>query len=173
MPISDQGILSDRYKIIPRTLVFLTREDEVLLIKGAPHKYLWANLYNGLGGHIERGEDVKYAAQREIYEEIGVLAPSLRLCGVVLIDAEQETGIGLYVFRGEYSKGDICPSSEGTPEWVSREKIYQLPCVEDLPILLSHVLELKSGEPPFCALYQYDQSGKLKIKFSGEEVWQN
>ena len=53
-----------RYQAIPRVLIFLrsrnpqTGEEEVLLLKGAPTKRLWANHYNGLGGHVEAEEDV-------------------------------------------------------------------------------------------------------------------
>jgi len=36
MPLSDQGNLSDAIKLIPRTLIFLTCQDNVLLIKGTP-----------------------------------------------------------------------------------------------------------------------------------------
>ena len=66
MPSSDQGVTHDRYTLIPRTLIFLTRGERVLLLKGAPHKRLWANRYNGVGGHIERGEDVLTSARREL-----------------------------------------------------------------------------------------------------------
>ena len=38
MPASDQGNLTERYHLVPRTLIFLTRGRQVLLIKGAPHK---------------------------------------------------------------------------------------------------------------------------------------
>jgi len=62
---SDQGITNDRYTIIPRTAIFLRRGDLVLLLKGAPTKRLWANKHNGLGGHLESGEDVLSAAKRE------------------------------------------------------------------------------------------------------------
>jgi predicted NUDIX family phosphoesterase len=57
MPKSDQGVHTKRYQIIPRVLIFIFDGDRVLLIKGAPNKRLWANQYNGIGGHIERGED--------------------------------------------------------------------------------------------------------------------
>jgi hypothetical protein len=43
MPARDQGVTCDRYTLIPRTLIFLTRNDQVLLLKGATHKHLWAN----------------------------------------------------------------------------------------------------------------------------------
>ena len=68
MPIADQGVSSDRYQLIPRTLIFLTRGESVLLLKGAPNKRIWANRYNGVGGHIERGEDAHTAARRELLE---------------------------------------------------------------------------------------------------------
>ena len=43
----------------------VTGEPEVLLLRGAADKRLWANRYNGLGGHVEAGEDVLSAAKRE------------------------------------------------------------------------------------------------------------
>jgi 8-oxo-dGTP diphosphatase len=58
MPSSEQGLSFDRYVCIPRTLIFITRGDKVLLLKGAANKRIWANKYNGVGGHVERGEDV-------------------------------------------------------------------------------------------------------------------
>ena len=73
MPQSDQGATNDRYAVIPRVAIFLRREDSFLLLKGAPTKRLWANKYNGLGGHVERGEDALFAAKRELLEETGEL----------------------------------------------------------------------------------------------------
>ena len=70
-----------RYVAVPRTLVFLTSanpatgELEILLLKGAPHKRLWANLLNGVGGHVEVHEDVYSAALREVQEETGLVLP--------------------------------------------------------------------------------------------------
>src|SRR5260370_42114690 len=70
LPITNYS--SPRYSIIPRVLCFVTWMDEVLLLKGAPDKKLWAGKYNGLGGHVERGESGHAAAQREILEESGL-----------------------------------------------------------------------------------------------------
>lgn len=149
--------------LIPRTLIFLTRGEQVLLIKGAAHKRLWAAKYNGLGGHIEPGEDILNAARRELSEEAGLSSSDLHLVGTVVIDTGQNPGIILFVFRGECPRGEPQPSQEGQLEWLSIERLSGLPLVEDLQVLLPRVLAQRAGDPPFNALYSYSAEGDLKI----------
>ncbi|HXF85108.1 MAG TPA: NUDIX domain-containing protein [Anaerolineales bacterium] len=164
MPQSDQGITNNRYVLIPRTAIFLRRGDAYLLLKGAPTKRLWANKYNGIGGHVERGEDVLSAAKRELYEETSLTA-DLWLCGTVIVDAG-EKGICLYVFSGECLEGEPKPSKEGTAEWIRFDALRDLPLVEDLPVLLSKIHSMKRGDPPFSARSYYDEDGKLIVQFA-------
>jgi 8-oxo-dGTP diphosphatase len=166
MPVLNQGSLKDRYKIIPRTLIFITNEEHLLLLKGAPDKRLWANLYNGIGGHIERGEDPLRAAKRELFEETGLDIPNLRLSGVISIDTGKDTGIGIFVFQAESSSKDLTASSEGDLKWVVQDRIYDLPLVEDLSDLLPKILNKKTNGPPFSALYTYNENGQISIVFS-------
>lgn len=165
MPKSEQGVTSDRYMVIPRTLIFLTREDRVLLIKGAPTKRLWANRYNGIGGHVERDEDVQSAVKRELMEETGLQGGDLRLVGTVMINTEEQAGIVLFVFRGTYSSGTLVESKEGQLEWVPIDRLAEYPLVEDLPRLLPRVLNARPGDAPFAAYYYYNDQDQLEIVF--------
>ena len=164
MPVSDQGVNLDRYMLIPRTAIFVRRGDAYLLLKGAPTKRLWAGKYNGLGGHVESGEDVLSAAKRELLEETGLTA-DLWLCGTVVVDTGQNPGICLYVFSGKRDQGEPKPSEEGAAEWVPFEALVELPVVEDLPILLGRIHAMQRGDVPFAARSFYDEDGKLVVRF--------
>lgn len=162
----DQGVeLPTRYRLVPRTLCFVFCEGDVLLLRGAPTKRLWANLYNGIGGHVERGEDIATAARREIREETGLEVDSLALRGVVVIDTEPDWGIGLYVFRAEARERAFSSSAEGDLAWFPTDAL-PANTPGDLPALLEKAASSSRSDPPFSAHYLFDSHDRLHISFS-------
>ena len=164
MAKTNQSLFSDRYRLIPRVLVFATRGESVLLIKGSPTKRNWPNLYNGIGGHVEKGEDFFSAAHREFMEETGLELLSPWLCALVTIDATDDVGIIMTIFRGDIGEGIPHRSDEGIPEFISLEDVGNLPLDEDIPILLQKVMGTKKGIEPIHAHYHYND-GELIIDF--------
>ncbi len=166
----DQGVAvsRQRYQVIPRTLCFVRHGNDVLLLLGGPHKRIWAGRYNGVGGHIEPGEDVYAATLREVAEETGLAVREVRLRGVVHADAgDPAVGILFFVFTAAADSGETAPCPDGTLEWWPVDQLPIERLVEDLPALLPRVLAMGPAAPPFFAAYSYDQDDRLVIRFAG------
>jgi 8-oxo-dGTP diphosphatase len=169
MGSEEQGVddLTGQHVVVPRTLCFVTHADEVLLLRGAPDKRLWANRYNGVGGHVEPGEDVYAAARREVREETGLQVSDLQLRGILHVDVEgARAGVMIFVFTARAPDREVRPSGEGTPVWISPTEALELDLVEDLPVILPRVLALKEHEQPFSARSWYDEQGRLQVAFA-------
>ena len=167
----DGTILRGRYRVVPRTLSFVTHGDEVLLLRGAEGKRHFAGQHNGVGGHVEANEDVYAAALREIREETGLDLDDLELRGIanVPVQVTGETGTAgvlLFVFRGESATRQVRASDEGEIFWATRGEVEELDLVEDLPLLLPLVLDAPPDAPPFFAHHDRDEAGHLVVRFS-------
>lgn len=154
--------------VIPRVLCFITHGDDVLLLRGAPDKRIWANRYNGIGGHIERGEDIYSAARREIQEEVEIPVTELQLRGVISVAPEgDEMGVLLFVFTARALSRDVQASAEGQPIWVPRSQVGTLDVVEDVPEILEWALTMKPDDPVFAACSFRDERGTIRLDFRG------
>jgi len=100
---------------------------------------LWAGLYNGVGGHVERSEDFRSAAFREIFEETGLKIKKINLAGIQIIDTESNPGVIIGIFWADCSGSRLIASEEGKLEWLEIAKINKLPVVPDLTKIMSFV----------------------------------
>lgn len=154
----------NRYKVIPRTLIFVFNDKkQVLLIKGSPNKKLWSGLFNGIGGHIEAGEDIFESALRELAEETGLSRIPLNFCGQIMINAKIDLGVSVFLFRGQYNGESVSFSEEGEIAWVGLNALENVPVVEDLHVLIPRIYRFKAGDPVIIGKYEYDHAGKLII----------
>jgi len=129
-----------RYTVVPRTLVFLEHRRRLLLLRGAPHKW-FAGRYNGLGGHVEPGEDVHTAALREVEEEAGLRPESLTLRAVIHVTGSAP-GVLLFVFHATVAHaGPLAHTDEGTLEWVPLDALEDHPLLPDLLWLIPRVVD--------------------------------
>lgn len=161
----EQGIDQQRYSVIPRTLILIFNEDNVLLLKGAASKKRWAGKYNGLGGHVERGEDIYSAAKRELLEESGINDIHLSFCGMVVCDVEENLGVSIFIYKGLVEDVILHPSDEGTLEWVPVMEIDTLNIVEDMRVIIPRVYAWSVGDEPFSATNTYDEKENLVTTF--------
>jgi 8-oxo-dGTP diphosphatase len=151
--------MAEKRLVYARTLCFVESGDDVLMLKGAPTKRLYANLYNGVGGHVEAGEDLLSSVRREVREETGLEIADACLRAVVNVDEAGKPGVVLCVFTARSDSRQLRCSVEGQVSWVPRQSLMDLDLVEDLrqllPIVLDHKASLWFGH------LGYDAAGKL------------
>jgi 8-oxo-dGTP diphosphatase len=153
------------YLASPRTLSFIIYGDEVLLLRGAPHKKLWAGLLNGVGGHIEPGEDIVASARREIEEESGLVVPDLDLRALVHISNCRAPGVILCIFVGRSSSRVVRASTEGDLAWYPIAALPLAELVDDLKLLLPRLLAY-DAPPMIYGRYVADTSGVMTFQFT-------
>lgn len=122
------------------TLAFVLSGGDLLLKRHASDSDRFPGCWNGIGGHVEAGEDVRGAARRELREETGLDAGDLALRGVV----HESDLVGhshlLFCFVGSSQQRMLQPEPGAVLAWQPLGKLDELPLVSDLPALLPRLL---------------------------------
>ena len=164
MSTFDISSIQNRYSLVPRTLVFIQKEETILFINKNKGSSFGSGKLNGLGGHIEKSEEPFAAARREICEEANIEVNNLELAAILIIDIQISPGIIVFIFKADYLSGKVKKSKEGDLIWISREAIpNNESLVKDVPFLIDLCDKHQAGSPPQILNYIYDDKGELRI----------
>ena len=105
----------------PATLVFVFRDDEILLINKKTG--LGKGKVNGPGGKVEPGETPEAAAVRECHEELDIRVSKLEYCGEHRFQFVDGYSIHVWVYRTRYFEGVPTESREASPLWTRIDQI--------------------------------------------------
>ena len=105
----------------PATLVFVFREDEVLLINKKTG--LGKGKVNGPGGKVDPGETPEQAAIRECEEELRIRVSNLEYCGEHRFQFVDGYSIHVWVYRTTVFEGEPEETREAEPLWTRIDRI--------------------------------------------------
>jgi 8-oxo-dGTP diphosphatase len=163
--------MKNTYQVIPRNLIIIFNNECVLLQKGNPDKIHWANMYNGLGGHIEANENVYSSATRELLEESGIKLKNrqIQLKGIIHVHTYFNEKAFMFIFSAEVKSQRFIDSNEGKLEWVQINKLKLINNIaEDIKTIVLQIKKLHKGQI-ISGTSKYNKERKL-IKFSYDIV---
>ena len=135
------------------------------MIRYGANKGAMRGRLNAVGGHIEQGEDIIRAADREIFEETGLTCNNTRLRGVVHVSEFFATNVMMFVTVSQANTEVVQCSEEGALEWISESDIISNPeslnVFADITPILAHIHEASSEQPFFTATSKFDGKGTL------------
>ncbi|NMB62995.1 MAG: NUDIX domain-containing protein [Chloroflexi bacterium] len=134
------------YTVIPRVVAFIEKGNEILMIERLKKNAFAYQKLNGIGGHIEKGEDPLSAIRREVFEECGLQIQDFDLCAIIFMDVETEKGVCVFVYSAQFQGGQITPSDEGHILWVERSNLSNYNIIKDVPLLLEVIAESKKDK---------------------------
>lgn len=109
----------DHINFEPLTLIYLIKNDQVLLLRRNASKQVLPNLLLGLGGKVDDGESFEVCAKREVKEESGFQLEEITYKGIFCyVDLELQNGGIIYLYTSEKFSGEqMSQTPEGTLEW--------------------------------------------------------
>ena len=140
------------------TLCYLERDGQYLML----HRVKKQNDANhdkwiGVGGKFEEGESPEDCVTREVWEETGLTLTDYAYRGVVTSVSDRWEGEYMHLFTATGFTGQVKECDEGQLEWISKEKLMQLPMWAGDRLFLERIAQ----PGPFFS---------LKLRYRGETL---
>ena len=150
------------------TLCYLLQGDSVLLL----HRVKKENDLNhdkwiGIGGKFEENESPEECLVREAWEETGLTLTGYQYRGIVTFVSDRWEGEYMHLYTATEWTGTIKECDEGILEWVSLEKMKELPQWEGDRIFLRL---LEEGAPFFSLKLCYEGDCLVYAALNGKEL---
>lgn len=150
------------------TLCYLLQGDSVLLL----HRVKKENDLNhdkwiGIGGKFEENESPEECLVREAWEETGLTLTGYQYRGIVTFVSDRWEGEYMHLYTATEWTGTIKECDEGVLEWVSLEKMKELPQWEGDGIFLRL---LEEGAPFFSLKLCYEGDCLVYAALNGKEL---
>ena len=140
------------------TLCYLERDGQYLML----HRVKKQNDANhdkwiGVGGKFEEGESPEDCVTREVWEETGLTLTDYSYRGIATFVSDRWEGEYMHLFTATGFTGQVKECDEGQLEWISKEKLMQLPMWAGDRLFLDRIAQ----PGPFFS---------LKLRYRGETL---
>jgi len=134
----------------PATLVFVRRDEEILLIR--KKRGLGAGKINGPGGRTEKGETPEACAIREVQEELGITPTDVHLAGENSFQFIDGYSLHVHIYVAGGFTGEPIETDEAIPRWTPVSAIPYEEMWEDDYLWVPHMLD----GTPFLGRFIFD-----------------
>lgn len=140
------------------TLCYLEKDGNYLMLhRVKKEKDVNKDKWIGVGGHFEEDESPEECLLREVKEETGLSLTAYRLRGIITFLSDRWQTEYMFLYTADGFEGTVTDCSEGTLEWVPREKVRELPIWEGDRIFF----RLLEENRPFFS---------LKLRYEGDRL---
>jgi len=135
-----------------------------LLIKQNEKEKIGFGRWNGVGGHVEKGENPIESAKRELVEETGLIIRKLSLRFITILEKEENIGISLFIFTGRTNQRILRESDEGKLKWIKVVDLEKYQVMDDLIELIKLIQNPLFINQTKILTYKKNEKGQIQIE---------